>query len=84
MSLPSCYLTLLMRIATFFVTLMERLAPRPPRPSQDAYVHVTKIKKWDICAGDAILRALGGRLTDLDGREVDYRDEGQKGEPEVA
>ena len=40
---------------------------------KDAYVHVTKIKKWDICAGDAILRALGGRLTDLDGKEVDYR-----------
>ena len=48
--------------------------PCPPCTSQDAYVHVTKIKKWDICAGDAILRALGGRLTDLDGREVDYRD----------
>ena len=47
-------------------------------------MHVTKIKKWDICAGDAILRALGGRLTDLDGREVDYRDDGQKGGPEVA
>ena len=41
---------------------------------KDAYVHVTKIKKWDICAGDAILRALGGTLTDLDGREVDYRE----------
>ena len=41
---------------------------------KDAYVHVTKIKKWDICAGDAILRALGGKLTDLDGKEVDYRD----------
>ena len=39
---------------------------------KDAYVHVTKIKKWDICAGDAILRALGGKLTDLDGKEVDY------------
>ena len=37
-------------------------------------MHVTKIKKWDICAGDAILRALGGTLTDLDGREVDYRE----------
>ena len=72
-----------MRMSTFCVTLIERLAARP-RPSQDAYVHVTKIKKWDICAGDAILRALGGRLTDLDGREVDYRDQGQKGEPKVA
>ncbi len=39
-------------------------------PFQDAYVHVTLIKKWDICAGDAILRALGGQLTDLSGKTV--------------
>lgn len=40
--------------------------------NQDAYVHVTLIKKWDICAGDAILRALGGKLTTLAGEDVDY------------
>ena len=40
--------------------------------TQDAYVHVTLIKKWDICAGDALLRALGGRLTTLTGDDVDY------------
>ena len=40
--------------------------------AQDAYVHVTLIKKWDICAGDAILRALGGKLTTLLGDNVDY------------
>ena len=39
---------------------------------QDAYVHVTLIKKWDICPGDAILRALGGKLTTLRGEDVDY------------
>ncbi|EDO35259.1 predicted protein [Nematostella vectensis] len=42
--------------------------------SADAYVHVTKIKKWDICAGDAILRALGGRMTTLKGDDIIYTD----------
>lgn len=40
----------------------------------DIYVHITFIKKWDICAGDALLRALGGHLTTLKGEEIDYRD----------
>lgn len=40
----------------------------------DVYVHITFIKKWDICAGDALLRALGGRMTTLKGEEIDYRD----------
>lgn len=40
----------------------------------DAYVHITFIKKWDICAGDALLRALGGHMTTLKGEDIDYRD----------
>lgn len=40
--------------------------------AQDAYVHVTLIKKWDICAGNAVLNAVGGRMTTLDGRTIDY------------
>jgi len=39
---------------------------------QDAYVHTTLIKKWDICPGAAILRAVGGRLSTLDGKDIDY------------
>lgn len=36
------------------------------------YLHVTAIKKWDICAGNAILNALHGKMTTLKGKEVDY------------
>ncbi|KAG7455130.1 hypothetical protein MATL_G00253370 [Megalops atlanticus] len=38
----------------------------------DMYVHITYIKKWDICAGDAILKALGGHMTTLKGEDIDY------------
>ena len=43
------------------------------RGAQDAYVHTTLIKKWDICAGAAVLGAAGGgRLTTLDNGRIDY------------
>ncbi|KAI0224193.1 putative inositol monophosphatase 3 [Lamellibrachia satsuma] len=38
----------------------------------NAYVHTTRIKKWDICAGNAIMRAVGGNMTTLKGSRVDY------------
>jgi len=40
--------------------------------AQDAYIHTTLIKKWDICAPAAILTALHGKLTTLDGEAIDY------------
>lgn len=42
----------------------------------DAYVHVTAIKKWDICAGNALIRELGGKQTTLLGNDVDYSSTG--------
>ncbi|XP_029477132.1 inositol monophosphatase 3 [Oncorhynchus nerka] len=38
----------------------------------DMYIHVTFIKKWDICAGNGLLTALGGHMTTLKGEEIDY------------
>ena len=40
--------------------------------AQDAYIHTTLIKKWDICAGAAILKALGGKMTTLKGDTIDF------------
>merc|ERR1712157_699708 len=38
----------------------------------DAYIHVTAIKTWDLCAGHALLRAVGGDITDKDGAKLKY------------
>lgn len=39
------------------------------------YIHKTAIKKWDLCAGNAILNAVGGRMTDFNGKEINYTDD---------
>lgn len=41
-----------------------------------AYYHTTSIKKWDICAGNAILNALDGKMTTSFNDEIDYSNTG--------
>lgn len=44
------------------------------RGEAEAYVHGGRgLSLWDTCAGEALLAAAGGRLSDLDGRPIDYR-----------
>lgn len=69
--------------------IVKRLAIRDEQPSgsvglkighiaerhADLYAHFsTRASKWDACAPEAILRAAGGRFTDLFGDEFDYTD----------
>jgi len=37
-----------------------------------AYIHTRRIKLWDLCAPEAVLRASGGQLTQLDGALIQY------------
>ncbi|XP_069076313.1 Golgi-resident adenosine 3',5'-bisphosphate 3'-phosphatase isoform X2 [Pleurodeles waltl] len=46
--------------------------PDDTQEKADVYIHNTFIKKWDICAGNAILRALGGKMTTLKGKDIQY------------
>ena len=38
----------------------------------EAYVHPGSIRKWDVCAGEALLRAAGGGVAQWSGAAVDY------------
>lgn len=38
----------------------------------DVYLHATAIKKWDLCAGDAIIKSVDGKLTTTKGDFIDY------------
>ena len=38
----------------------------------DVYPRLGRTMEWDIAAGDAVLRAAGGRLTNLDASEMSY------------
>ena len=42
------------------------------RGRADAYLHTTLIKKWDVCAGNALLHAGLGHMTTLRGDLIDY------------
>jgi 3'(2'), 5'-bisphosphate nucleotidase len=45
------------------------------RSRADLYVHAGRgMKHWDSCGPEALLAAAGGRLSDLDGAPIDYRD----------
>jgi 3'-phosphoadenosine 5'-phosphosulfate (PAPS) 3'-phosphatase len=38
----------------------------------DYYLHITPIKKWDVCAPDAVLRANHGMMTNLKNQTISY------------
>jgi inositol monophosphatase 3 len=44
----------------------------------DYYLHITPIKKWDVCAPDAILRANHGTMTTLKNQTINYDPDNNK------
>ncbi|KRZ13467.1 Palmitoyltransferase ZDHHC3 [Trichinella zimbabwensis] len=40
--------------------------------SAGLYLHTTTMKKWDVCAVDAVIHSAGGRMTDLTGKNLSY------------
>jgi sulfate adenylyltransferase subunit 2/3'(2'), 5'-bisphosphate nucleotidase len=50
----------------------------------DIYPRMGRTMEWDIAAGDAILRAAGGRVETLDGQPLGYGKRGQPVESDFA
>lgn len=48
----------------------------------DVYMHKTHIKKWDTCAGNAILNYFGGKMTTLKNASIDYSHNGSPINPD--
>lgn len=42
------------------------------RNDADFYLHTSKIYKWDLCAPNAIMNSLNGKLTDINGKGIDF------------
>ncbi|KAH8864667.1 inositol monophosphatase 3 [Schistosoma japonicum] len=38
----------------------------------DVYIHPSATRRWDVCAAQAVLEAVGGRLTGFDGSTLGY------------
>lgn len=36
------------------------------------YLHNTRIKKWDLCAGNALVNSVGGRMVTLKREKISY------------
>lgn len=50
----------------------------------DIYPRMGRTMEWDTAAGDAVLRAAGGRVETLDGQALRYGKRGQPGESDFA
>lgn len=50
----------------------------------DIYPRMGRTMEWDTAAGDAVLRAAGGRVETLDGRPLGYGKRGRDGETDFA
>lgn len=44
------------------------------RGETSAFMQAPGASRWDICAGEALLTTVGGKLTDLDGRPYTYKE----------
>ncbi len=50
----------------------------------DLYPRLSRTMEWDIAAGDAVLRAAGGSVTDLDGAAMRYGKRNQSNDTDFA
>ncbi|XP_018654695.1 hypothetical protein Smp_019610 [Schistosoma mansoni] len=47
----------------------------------DMYIHPSTTRRWDVCAPQAVLESVGGRLTGLDGSPLGFTSKSSPGIP---
>ncbi len=48
------------------------------KSTADLYLHTSNIYKWDLCAPNAIINSMGGKMTDINGNEINYSEKEPK------
>jgi len=60
-----------LKCGTYMLNSGQMALSRVAWGNLDAFINNTT-KIWDVAAGEVLIRAVGGKVTDFEGRKIDY------------